>query len=119
MAARRRPHVSRPSFHRVTERQKRPDGSERLRIVFRSPHQPDVVLSACHGSSRFELADHPAPGDVILTTDPANRLLTLGGRRSSNHEITINGDGAVLPIPDTALWPNAQAWPVTRTTANG
>lgn len=47
-----------------------------IRIVFRTPDQPDVVFLPSPGGGRFEIADRTIDADVILSTDAASRLLT-------------------------------------------
>ncbi len=83
------------------------------RVVLRSPDQPDVVLIADpHGPTRFELcADGPATGEVLITTDAVNRLLTLWGRRSARRTVTITADPALWSTVATTLWPDAVTWP--------
>jgi uncharacterized protein (TIGR03083 family) len=87
-----------------------------VRIVFRSPDRPDIVLIASADGSRFELAEGIVDGDVTLKTDPANRLLVLWGRKSANRSIELDGDPDIIAALDTVLWPDAQPWPHTVTT---
>ena len=86
-------------------------GLPALRLVFRSPDAPDVVLVAGPVTSHFELADGPVAGDITLTTDAGNRLLVLWGRRSTNRPIAIEGSTAPVAALDRVLWPNARPWP--------
>jgi hypothetical protein len=82
-----------------------------LRLLFRSPDQPDapdVVLVTGRETSRFELADGPVGADVILTTDAGNRLLVLWGRRSTRRPLDIEGDAALVAALERVVWPNAQ-----------
>jgi hypothetical protein len=82
-----------------------------VRIVFRSPDQPDVLLVASREGGRFEVADRPAEAATVVATDPANRLLVLWGRKSSNRSIEVDGEPAIVDNLAAALWPNAQVWP--------
>jgi hypothetical protein len=82
----------------------------RHRIVLRSPDHPDVVVEAGRTAARFEVVEH-GDGDVVLTTDPANRLLVIWGRRSSRRQLTIETDGLGFEALAPILWPNAVTWP--------
>jgi hypothetical protein len=85
-----------------------------LRLVFRSPDQPDepdVVLVVGRANSHFELADRPVGGDITLTTGAGNRLLVLWGRRSTSRSIAIEGSAALVAALDRVVWPNAKPWP--------
>jgi uncharacterized protein (TIGR03083 family) len=86
-----------------------------VRIVFRSPGQPAIVLVASGNGTRFELAEGIVDGDVTLTTDAANRLLVLWGRKSANRSVELDGDPAIIAALDAVLWPDAQPWPHTVT----
>jgi hypothetical protein len=87
-------------------------GVSRLRIVLRSPGEPDVVLAATADGARFELVDNgPAEGDAVVTTAPANRLLSIWGRRSVRHRITLEADPSVWAAVNAVLWPLAVHWP--------
>jgi hypothetical protein len=87
-------------------------GVSRLRIVLRSPGEPDVVLAATADGARFELVDNgPAEGDAVVTTDAANRLLSIWGRRSVRHRITIEADPSLWATVNAVLWPFAVRWP--------
>jgi hypothetical protein len=69
-------------------------------------------LTAAPDGSRFELAEHgPANGDAVVTTDEANRLLSIWGRRSSQHRITIEADPALWAPVAAVLWPLATSRP--------
>jgi uncharacterized protein (TIGR03083 family) len=78
----------------------------KLRIVLRSPAQPDVVLDINPQSASFDLADvdQSADGDAVVTTDPAHRLLAIWGRRSPNHLVTITADPALWAPVAAVLW---------------
>jgi hypothetical protein len=86
-------------------------------VVLRSPGHDDVVLAA-DSSGRATLtvtAQAGIPGKgVVVTTDAANRLLTLWGRRSRRHEVQVDGDPALWSTVEKALWPRAVGWPATR-----
>jgi uncharacterized protein (TIGR03083 family) len=79
---------------------------DRLRIVLRSPAQPDVVMDINPGSAHFELAeiDQPADGDAVVATDPAHRLLSIWGRRAPDHSVTIIADPKLWASAATVLW---------------
>ncbi len=65
-----------------------------LRIVLRAPGEPDVVFVADTDDGTCELVTGgPCRGDVVLTCEPAARLLTLwgrwpGGARSASRRAT-------------------------------
>jgi uncharacterized protein (TIGR03083 family) len=82
-----------------------------LRAVLRSPGQVDVVFLASGEGGCFEIADRPAEGDVVLTTDAAGRLLALWGRRSASRPLDVAGDPALVASLQQIWWPRAQAWP--------
>jgi uncharacterized protein (TIGR03083 family) len=83
-----------------------------LRIVLRSPNQPDVVLvDDADGNARFELAERPADGDAVVEVDAAARLLTIWGRRSSTRPERVIADEATQHVIETVLWPDAVEWP--------
>ncbi len=86
---------------------------EPIRIVFRSPDQPDVVLHTSDGSGHLEIVDRTDDHDAIVTTDAAHRLLVLWGRRSTHRPIEIDGSPTVTDLLPTILWPDAQPWPPT------
>jgi Mycothiol maleylpyruvate isomerase N-terminal domain len=77
-----------------------------LRIVLRVPAEPDVVLDIEPDGARFELAerDEPADGDAVVETDPAHRLLSIWGRRTSHHSVTITADPNLWGPVATMLW---------------
>jgi uncharacterized protein (TIGR03083 family) len=77
-----------------------------LRIVLRSPEQPDVVMDINRDSARFELGDtdQPADGDAVVETDPAHRLLSIWGRRAPRNPVTITSDPKLWASVATVLW---------------
>jgi hypothetical protein len=83
-----------------------------IRVVFRSDGCADVVFVAADGQGHFELSDtRPVDGDVTVTSDPAQRLLALWGRRSAARPITMSGDVAIIESLGSALWPHARPSP--------
>jgi hypothetical protein len=78
----------------------------KLRIVLRSPDQPDVVMDINPDSALFELADtdQPADGDAFVETDPAHRLLSIWGRHSPHHPVTVIADPRLLASVASVLW---------------
>jgi hypothetical protein len=82
-----------------------------IRIVFRSPDQPDVVFLPSPGGGRFEIVDRAIDADAILRTDAASRLLALWGRKSNNRTVALEGAPAITEALDAVVWPNAQSWP--------
>lgn len=83
----------------------------RLRIVLRSPGQPDAVLAADADGARFESDEsQTAEGDAVITTDAANRLLSLWGRRSAQKRIAIEADPNIWTPVASVLWPNVNSW---------
>jgi len=87
-------------------------GVHALRVVFRSPPLPDIVFVASRlgGGVGFAEAGRVA-GDVVLTMDPAQRLLALWGRKSSRRPIRAKGKPDLIAELDAIFWPHAQAWP--------
>jgi uncharacterized protein (TIGR03083 family) len=86
-------------------------GAETMRIVLRSPAQPDVVLTTANGQARLELVEAGTHEDITVTTDPANRLLLLWGRTSSERSVQVDGTADALDSLSKILWPHAQPWP--------
>jgi uncharacterized protein (TIGR03083 family) len=76
----------------------------KLRIVLRTPAQPDVVMDINPDSARFELVHQPADGDAIVETDPAHRLLSIWGRRAPDRPVTIIADPNLWASVATVLW---------------
>ena len=83
------------------------------RIVLRAAGSPDVGLdtSGC-GHAELGAADS-LRGDIIVTTDAANRLLVLWGRRSAQRSVDIDGPPHLTAALPAIVWPNAQPWPPT------
>jgi hypothetical protein len=79
---------------------------QELRIVLRSPAQPDVVMDIDPDGARFELAEisQPADGDAVVETDPAHRLLSIWGRRSPHHPVTVVADPKLWAPVAAVLW---------------
>jgi uncharacterized protein (TIGR03083 family) len=77
-----------------------------LRIVLRSPAQPDVVMDIHPDRAHFELVenDQRAAGDAIVETDPAHRLLSIWGRCAPDHPPTITADPKVWSSVAGVLW---------------
>lgn len=81
------------------------------RIVVRAPGRPDIALDTT-GHGRVELGGpEPLDADITITTDPANRLLALWGRRSTHRPIDIDGPAQLVAAVDAILFPNATPWP--------
>jgi hypothetical protein len=81
------------------------------RILLRSTGHPDVMVVS-GDPPRFELVDGGhTDGSTIVTTDAANRLLIIWGRRSSNKPVSIDAERAVADEVNALLWPAAQPWP--------
>jgi hypothetical protein len=81
------------------------------KIVLHSPGQPDVVFVAAANEGRLEVMPGEADDDAFLTLDPAQRLLTLWGRRSAERGIETDGDPELLDLVSKAFWAKAQRWP--------
>jgi Mycothiol maleylpyruvate isomerase N-terminal domain len=81
------------------------------KIVLHSPGQPDVVFVAAANEGRLEVMPGEADDDAFLTLDPAQRLLTLWGRRSAERGIETDGDPELLGLVSKAFWAKAQRWP--------
>jgi hypothetical protein len=86
-----------------------------VRIVLRSPHTTDIVYEHTLRGARFEIVeDGPASGDAVVTTDAANRLLTIWGRRSRIRLLDVDTDSVSPQVVDSILWAASVPWPVTR-----
>jgi hypothetical protein len=80
------------------------------RIVLRASGLPDVRLTTSgHGHARIGASDS-LDGELIITTDPANRLLVLWGRRSTQRSVHIDGPPQLTAALPAILWPNARPW---------
>ena len=87
-------------------------GVSAVRIVLRSPDHPDVRLNAAAGEGVFEIADHASlEGDAVVTTDAAQRLLIIWGRRPTTRPIDIDAKIATRETVEAVLWPAARPWP--------
>ncbi len=83
-----------------------------LRVILRSPTQADVILAAAADEGRFEVSEHgPAEGDALVTTDAAQRLLIIWGRRPSTRPIAIEAKATTRQTVESVLWPAAIPWP--------
>jgi hypothetical protein len=83
-------------------------------VVLRTPGQPDVALQVdADGEARYVQGDSEGciTGHYVVTTDDANRLLTLWGRHSRRRPIGIVGNPAQWSDVAAALWPDANPWP--------
>jgi len=81
------------------------------RVVLRSAGHFDVVFVADSTGSRFEIVEEgAAEGDARVTSDPAQRLLTLWGRRSVERPLETDGDPRLLTALNDIFWPHAQRW---------
>lgn len=88
---------------------------DQLRIVLHSPGEADIAYRRTPRGAHFELSeDGPADGDALVTTDAANRLLTLWGRRSSERHLTVDTDTVPPETVASILWPAAVNWPAPR-----
>jgi hypothetical protein len=87
-------------------------GVSAIGIVLRSPDHQDVVLKAVAGKGVFEICDHAAlEGDALVTTDAAQRLLILWGRRPTTRLIDIDAQAVIRQTVEAVLWPAARPWP--------
>jgi hypothetical protein len=82
-------------------------------VVLRTMGEPDVALQVDpDGQAQFLHGEGQSiAGQFVVTTDAANRLLTLWGRRSSRRAISITGDPTRWGAVAEALWPDAHEWP--------
>jgi hypothetical protein len=79
-------------------------------IVLRSPAHQDVVLNASAGEGAFAVSDHtPLVPDALVTTDAAQRLLVIWGRRPTTRPIDI--EMTTRRNVEAVLWPAARPWP--------
>jgi hypothetical protein len=87
-------------------------GVSAVRIVLRSPDHPDVVVKAAAGEGVFEMSDHaPLEGGALVTTDAAQRLLIIWGRRPTTRPIDIDAKTTPRRTVEAVLWPAARPWP--------
>ncbi len=83
-----------------------------IRIALRSAAHPDVILDAVAGEASFEVSNRaPTENDAIVTTDAAQRLLIIWGRRPTSRAVDIDSKTTTRRIVETVLWPNARPWP--------
>jgi Mycothiol maleylpyruvate isomerase N-terminal domain len=86
-----------------------------VRILLTAPNDPDVVIDTGDRTGHVYTADHDDVdidhADVIVSTDAADRLLILWGRRSSSRQIESHGAADVTAALPRILWPNARTWP--------
>ena len=87
-----------------------------LRIVLRSPGADDITYVRTAHGARFDIESAPATGDALVSTDAANRLLTLWGRCSRGRDLSVDTDSIAADTVQKILWPSAMPWP-SRTTA--
>jgi hypothetical protein len=81
-----------------------------LRIVLRSPGADDIsYVRTAHGA-RFAIESAPATGDALVSTDAANRLLTLWGRCSLGRDLSVDTDSMAADTVNAILWPSAVPW---------
>ena len=75
-----------------------------LRIVPRSPNNADIVYEHAPAGARFEVVENgPATGDAVVTTDIANRYLTIWGRRSAERPLTVDTDTVSAAVVESVL----------------
>ena len=82
-------------------------------VVLRTSGQPDVALDVdADGEARFVHGDSEGSitGECVVTTDAANRLLTLWGRHSRHRAVSVTGNPAQWGAVAAALWPDAPEW---------
>jgi mycothiol maleylpyruvate isomerase-like protein len=83
-----------------------------IRIVLRSPDHQDIVLKAAAGEGVSEISNHvPLEGDALVTTDAAQRLLILWGRRPTARPIDVDAQIVSRHAVEAVLWPAARLWP--------
>jgi uncharacterized protein (TIGR03083 family) len=88
-----------------------------LRIVLRSPNTTDIVYEHAPAGTRFEIVQNgPATGDAVVTTDIANRYLTIWGRRSADRPLTVDTDTVSAAVVESVLWGAGTPWAPGRTT---
>jgi len=82
-----------------------------VRVILRSDGQPDVTFTVSPAGSRLDVVeDDGAEVHAVVTSDPAQRLLTLWGRRSIERPLETHGEPEVLRVLGHAFWPHAKAW---------
>jgi len=102
-----------PSLYEAPEwRAEHAGVTDRLRIVLRSPDTTDIVYERTPNGARFDIIDDgTANGDALVSTDAANRLLTIWGRRSLECALTLDTDSISPDTVESILWSAAQPWP--------
>jgi uncharacterized protein (TIGR03083 family) len=82
-----------------------------LRIVLRSPNTADIVYEHAPAGARFEVVENgPATGDAVVTTDVANRYLTIWGRRSAERPLIVDTDTVSAAVVESVLWGAGTPW---------
>jgi len=77
-----------------------------------TPAQGVAVYEHTPHGARFHIIDDgPANGDALVSTDAANRLLTIWGRRSLERPLTLDTDSISPDTVESVLWSAAQPWP--------
>jgi hypothetical protein len=88
-----------------------------LRIVLRSPGTADIIYEHTPTGARFEIVeDGPTSGDAVVTTDVANRYLTIWGRRSADRPLTVDTDTVSPAVVEAVLWGAGMPWSPRRST---
>jgi hypothetical protein len=79
--------------------------------VLRSPNTADIVYEHAPAGARFEVVENgPATGDAVVTTDIANRYLTIWGRRSAERPLTVDTDTVSAAVVESVLWGAGTPW---------
>lgn len=84
-----------------------------VRILLTALGQADVVIETDHGAGHVYAGDDDDvnnAADAIVSTDAANRLLILWGRRSSSRPIEVRGASDVTTALPRILWASARPW---------
>ena len=92
-------------------RAKRAGVTGTLRIVLRSPQTADIVYEHTPEGAVFDIFEHgSASGDAVVTTEVANRLLTIWGRRSAERPFTVDTDAVDPATVEAVLWGAGAPW---------
>jgi Mycothiol maleylpyruvate isomerase N-terminal domain len=97
-------------------RAKHADVTGSMRLVLRSPAAVDVVYEhTADGVAWFEFVEGAtATGDALVSTDVANRYLSIWGRRSAHRPVTIDTDGVSPKLVESLLWGAGEPWDAGR-----
>ena len=83
-----------------------------MRLALRRPDTADIIYEHTdHDGAGFEIVEGgTASGDALVSTDAANRYLSIWGRRSAQRPVTIDTDGVSPELVESLLWGAGRPW---------